>query len=460
MKHYLSSLILVIVSVFAIIGCSSDSDEKFKVIEKVITKEIKTPFSVDDYPQAKEYLEEEIKSCGKGVVLHECEGDVCVPEENNCAYAIKADYDFFTRFKTGYIPNKKKTGTGDYWVMPTAAEIAAVPEKWSIRDYGKAVDFHAAKQVNSDCWANATANVFSLLASAVDKVLTFMSVQAVIDCSGEGSASGGGYMTAKNMLVKYGIVTRDKYPYNGMDHKCKYSQAELAKGLDYKLKGAPWVGSSLMYSKGNKGRAVPTAAMIQAAMIRDQSPALVTVYAYDISGPGIYNNCSAINYGGNHMVGIEGFYKADGKDIAQVTNSWGPNHGVNGVSNIQWECGGAGRLNRGLGVEAATYQYDAKCAMPVPETGPDQVLIKLSPGAGVLLGKKAKEGEVCSWLPKEGLSNPESCETFASPSVSTEYHLTVKNSCGESTSMVQVDVYGKDMKKDKRTNTPFGIVTE
>lgn len=438
------SVMVIALCFVSVWSCSNQSYVETVVREKA------PQIDINMYQEVKQYLESEVEACGSGVIDS-------TKTDNKCSYHIEVNQEMVERFKTGYIP-KKHTGNGQYWVMPTEAEMKAVPEKWSIRDYGKAADFHAAKQLWNDCWANATANVFSLLASAMDKVLTFMSVQAVIDCSGEGSASSGGYMTAKNMLVKYGLVTRDKYPYNGKDNRCKYSKSELEKGLDYKLKGAPWVGSSFMYSKGNNTRAVPTAKMMQAAAIRDNSPLLVTVDAYDISGPGIYNNCSAINSGGNHMVGIEGWFTKDGKDIAQVTNSWGPNHGVDGVSNIQWECGGAGRLNRGLGVEAATYQYDAKCPMPVPETGPDQTIIKTTPGVGVLIGMEAKEKETCVWAPKEGLDNPNACKTFASPDITTEYHLTVSNECGESTAMVMVNVLGPKLEKSVIIKTPFGLI--
>ncbi|NBW98550.1 hypothetical protein EBR03_03160 [bacterium] len=51
-----------------------------------------------------------------------------------------------------------------------------------------------------------------------------------------------------------------------------------------------------------------------------------------------------------------------------------------------------------------------------------------------------EKGTKCSWFPKEGLEDPESCQTTARPEATTEYHLTASNECGTASSMTLVKV--------------------
>ncbi|MEQ1843143.1 MAG: C1 family peptidase, partial [Verrucomicrobiales bacterium] len=176
----------------------------------------------------------------------------------------------------------------------------------------------------------------------------------------------------------------------------------------------------------------------------------------DISGGGIYNSCSSINSGGNHMVTITGWETVNGKRIAQVWNSWGQNHGVKGVSRIQWECGD-GKLNRGLGLEARVIQYFMPCE--APQVSFEKSEYVATRGGGIKLGRAQKRGVTCHWSPSEGLSDPDSCETTATPEVTTEYHLEAKNSCGTSSAMTLVipdSVLGKQ--SASLILTPYGLV--
>lgn len=444
-------LILAFILLFTIIGCQSADD---KLIQDV------APKNIDEYPWAKEELIEAVKMCGEGVV----EGS---DKPSSCSYKIKVD-DLFLMHpnqKTGLLPMKKFTGEGIQWVKPTQADIAALPEKWDMREVFPEVNNVAInRQVCGDCWSQSTTKGFELMIAAHDKKIVPLSVQTQIStCQPDYGDCGGGYMTAADFLVKVGNPLETQDPYKGSNSSCKFSSAELAKGFENKIKAAPWIGSSLMHSKGNTLRAVNSAEDIYAMMVKYKSPALVTVYAYDISGNGIYNSCSAINAGGNHMVDIVGYEKVDGKWVAHVWNSWGKSHGLNGVSRIQHECG-AGKLNRGLGLEARVYDYAPLCPnQPDAFTGPDQTLIKYNPGSSVVIGKDSKQNQSCSWLPSEGILgylDAGHCHPVVSPNISTEYHVTAKTECGEATSMVLVKVLSEHMKEDKSTLTPFGIVGE
>lgn len=159
------------------------------------------------------------------------------------------------------------------------------------------------------------------------------------------------------------------------------------------------------------------------------------------------------------MVNIVGWGKESDIEFASVWNSWGKGHGLNGISRIKWECGGPGKLNRALGQEARVFEYKPTCPnQPDAFTGPSQTIIKLSPGVGVQLGKQAKKGQSCHWLPEEGLSDPNSCNPFASPDFTTEYHLTATTECGEASAMVTVNVLGPKFEKSDKVLTPFGIM--
>lgn len=441
---------LFLILILLISGCNQSADDK--LIENV------APKNIDDYPWAKEELIEAVKACGEGVV----EG---VDKPSSCTFKIKVD-DLFLMHpnqKTGLLPMKKFTGEGIQWVQATEADIKALPEKWDMRDlYPEVNQVAVNRQVCGDCWSQSTTKGFELMLAAHDKKIVPLSVQTQIStCKPDYGDCGGGYMTAADFLVKIGNPLESQDPYRGTNSSCKFSSEQLSKGFEHKIKAAPWVGNSLMYSRGNKARAVNSAEGIYALMHKYKSPALVTVYAYDISGDGIYNSCSAINYQGNHMVDIVGYEKVDGKYVAHVWNSWGKNHGKNGVSRIQHECG-EGKLNRGLGLEARVYDYASPCPnAPEAFTGPDQTLVKYTPNSSVVIGKDAKPGQSCSWAPVDGIVgylDQGHCHPVVSPNISTEYHVTAKTECGEASSMILVKVLSEHMKANDETLTPYGVV--
>jgi len=185
-----------------------------------------------------------------------------------------------------------------------------------------------------------------------------------------------------------------------------------------------------------------------------KGPLVVTVASYSMSGPGIYNSCSAINSGGNHMVAIVGWDLENGKRNAHVWNSWGKSHGENGVSRIQWECGN-GRLNRGLGVSARIVKYKPTC---IPPSAAQKYLNEIKKGESVQIGVELTPGVTCQWLPEEGLSDPSSCNPIAQPNQSVEYHLSATNQCGTASSMTLVQVETADKSGKQKILTPHGEV--
>lgn len=382
----------------------------------------------------REELTEAIGSCGEGVVSG-------VSGENRCAYQIKLDADFFVHpsQKTGLLQDPE-------WAYRDGVSFAdagddELPDAYDLRDYMKNGQPEIRQQQCGDCWAWAAHHGYEIVQAIHDGKVVDDSVQTVLSCSNKGSC-GGGYMSAVDFL-KGGLPLESGFPYkNGVTGTCKYSRAELDAGWEPKTIGTPYIGGSLQFSRSlmtaDGFRAKPTVKQMKAAMYKWKSPLVVTVAAYSMSGAGVYDSCSQINSGGNHMVTIVGWEKWNGKDVAHVWNSWGQGHGDKGVSRIVWECGD-GKLNRGLGVSAKVVQYKPACQPPVVSLGAAKQIILH--GSSVKLGSPA-DGQTCKWTPSIGLSDPNSCQTYASPETSTEYHLEARNDCGTSSAMKLVEVWG------------------
>lgn len=448
-------IIMNLVLLSLLVGCGTET-----YVEKIVKQQVPATLNLDSFPEAKEFLISEVEACGKGVI------DPEKKEINTCTHHIDVTQEMIERFKTGLKHDKDSETDGKQWIMPSAADIAATPEAWDIRDLNPAVSqVKINRQTCGSCWAESSQKLLDLQVAVNDGKVIDSSVQYLVSTCVPTGDCGGGYMTTPDHIIKNkyggsGLPFWVDDPYLGVNSSCKWSKEQMAKGWEYKLKSAPCVGNSLMHSRGaKKSTRGNTAEMIKALMYKYKSGALVTVSAFDVSGNGIVSSCS---FGGtNHMVVIPGWGKENGVEFASVWNSWGKGHGLNGISRIKWECGGAGNLNRRLGEEARVYVYEPQCKnQPEAITGPSQTIIKTSPGVGVQLGKKAKAGQTCKWLPVEGLSDSESCNPFASPDVTTEYHVVAKTECGEASAMVNVNVLGPKMEKSVKVNTPFGIITE
>jgi hypothetical protein len=229
---------------------------------------------------------------------------------------------------------------------------------------------------------------------------------------------------------------------------------------DYRMLQAPYVGSSLNYSRAikTKDRKGVQVGNIQAMMMKHKSSSVVTISAISQSG-GIIKSCSNINSGGNHMQNVVGWYYDNGDLIARVQNSWGTSHGQEGYTHIKWECGNE-RLNRGLGRSArvGVYMIPVSCkSLADAYTGPD---VKFQKEKGVTIGRTPKNAQSCSWLPTEGLSDPASCRPIANPTMTTEYHLTASTDCGEASAMVLVTpLDGQTKLSGNKIRTPHGVVT-
>lgn len=432
-----------------LVGCT-------KSLPPEVTKAVPTQYDINSpvFAHAKEELEEVVGLCGPGVVAG-------VAGENRCAYTVALDELFFRHpaDKTGFkFDHEWPYKEGVKWATSATREV--LPDAFDLRDLMKNGQPVIKNQKCGDCWAWSTHHGLEIVRAVFDQKVFDLSVQTVLSCSHQGSC-GGGTMGAVDFLL-HGLPLEEAFPYTGRDTRCKFSSSDISTGWDGKVVGTPNIGSSLRYSRGvPKGpdglfQAHPTAEDMMQAMFVNKSPLVVTVQAYSLSGKGIYDSCSAINSGGNHMVTIVGWDSEGGHKNAHVWNSWGQAHGDHGVSRIKWECGAPGKLNRGLGLEAKVVQYKPPCDPPVVHIAKAKYTILAGEGNFVRIGSKAPAGQSCSWQPTEGLSDPSSCVTDAAPKVSTEYHLTATNNCGSISAMTLVEVLGPQGPSSEII-TPMGV---
>ncbi len=395
-----------------------------------------------EFKHAKKEILQLLQSCGRGVFVdaQDKNGD---PFKNHCSYQVKLDELFFRPAweKTGLLHNPDEIyQDGVTFYEPSEMDL---PENFDLRDLMVNGQPEIRQQKCSDCWAWATHHGLEIARAVHDPLVLDLSSQSVLSCSNAGSCSGG-YMSAVDFL-KHGLPLESEFPYAASNKKCKYSSSEISSGWNGKVLATPYIGNSKNYFRRFQKRdgSFRTGAKVNdmmAAIYQWKSPLVVTVAAYSMSGPGVYDSCSAINSGGDHMVAIVGWETWNGKKVAHVWNSWGKGHGENGVSRIVWECGD-GRLNRGLGRSAKIVQYKAPCTSP-PDAG-QEYMQEIYAGQTVEIGTKQPPNTQCTWTPSEGLSDPHSCVTKASPKKSTEYSLTAQNDCGSSSSMALVYVWGK-----------------
>ena len=441
---------LLIMMTLLAIACEKSANHQGPSLPAGWRSVIPTGIEIEKYPHAQEELKEHLSHCGLGVVKRS-------DQPNRCQYQITIDSLFLKdpKEKTGFIYDSQWVyQNGIQWEAPSAAEVAAVPEKFDLEDHGEMI--RIVEQQCGDCWAQASrANLEQLLLTHNGERVPLSTQTLISSCCNTGTC-GGGYMTTPGWIVEHGLPTLDRDPYQGRNSSCKFNLQSVK--MDFKLIKAPYVGSSLNYSRAIRPeqRVGPKVAEIQALMERYKSSAVVTIQAISQSG-GIIDRCSSINAYGNHMQDIVGWYRSGNDVIARVQNSWGREHGQNGYTHIKWECG-VDQLNRGLGRSARVgiIKVPLSCKdLPDAFTGPDQVVSK---GNGVYLGRIPKKHQNCKWVPEQGLDDPTSCRPKANPTVATEYHLTATTDCGESTAMVLVTPKERSLNETQPLLTPFGVV--
>ena len=460
MRSIALTLFFVLIGVALFTACTKT--EKIEV-PKYIKEIVKEELDLEDYPYAVKEIKEHVDECGPGVV----EGN---DGENNCGHKISVSE--IIGMKTGLIHEEN-------WHLNPKIEFfeskkLTSPTQWNFLENGKAQAVKVDTQTCGSCWAEATVKAMELFIAGHKKEVLDLAQQTLVStCKGIGRHGDcqGGYMSAPDVLIKNlgdpifsgGVTFENRDPYLGKNSSCKFDPSELSAGFSHTVDAAPYVGSSLdhsrFYRNGPKERNDKIDA-IKAAMIEKQSPAVVWLNAVSqAKNSKPIMSCGKYS-GANHMQVVVGWYDYQNETIADVWNSWGTNHGSGGVfggegrTQIKWDCG-SGRLNRNLGGNARVLDGETCKNLASAQTGPNKTII---------LGNAAKIGNLksdqqCEWTPKAGLSDPFICNPFASPEVSTEYHLKANTECDEKTGMVLVTVLGpvRDKLKNKLL-TPHGMI--
>jgi C1A family cysteine protease len=187
------------------------------------------------------------------------------------------------------------------------------------------------RQVNSDCWAQGTTGVLEInVAIAESGLKDRQSVQHVIDCSGQGTARGGGYW-AYSLFKSFGSLDLEKYPYTGRDGRCRQS------GMTAHYHVAEWG------YVGNRNRGATTTEVKQAIMDHGAVGTTITANGSlsnfrNVTPGTVFNGCS--RGGTNHIEVIVGW--DDMKKAWLVRNSWGESHGESGYAWIPYGCSHVG----------------------------------------------------------------------------------------------------------------------
>ena len=431
---------------------------------------------INQYPDALDEFTQQIELCGTGVV----EGFI---GENRCTHTIKLDSNFLSpiKEKTGYIYDENwPFAEGVQFISATEQEMEDVPEAWDLKDVGPMTDIHSQKC--GDCWSTSSRKLLEQALATHGTLdpngnLFKLSEQTTLSscCTWCGSCSGG-YMSTPDFFSTsgpraygYGLPTRNLDPYLGVNSSCKFNATQL-KSFEHKLITAPYVGTSLAYSRyfKAKDRSGPKVRNTMALMKKYKSNALVTISAISSSG-GIVTSCSNINSGGNHMQNIVGWYKSNNTSIARIQNSWGTSHGQDGYLHLKWECG-EGKFNRGVGVSTrvGVYKLPENCnGLANAVAGGNRRFARETGRESVVLGQESSVPQTCTWLPQAGIIDvisADGCVIRVSPEVPTEYHVTAKEaSCGSATSsmalVIPTDTDGNPQ-GDGRILTPLGFTSK
>lgn len=342
-------------------------------------------------------------------------------------------YNEFWRFADHYRATYVHARTGYYSAMKFAADtIDLTPPS-----------FHVNRQPRGSCWAEGGRSAGEATYHYVTKTHTHVSTQRIIDCSGYGSAAGGGQISTGD-LVSHGLVRETDYPYTGYDQKCRRDIPSFHKAnRDFFLKSAD-------------GNSRPKL-----------SDLLQAHYAFgaseDCGSAGALGSGGYIgNNGGRTDHCWSGFgilLHPDGGYCRLGQNSWGPKWGGEtpkpGLHPGQFcaKFASDGSISSGIMAEIKFVDMGSPCPPPKVDAGPDKTIVLDFPGLSnfAVIGTEhdpvtreyewtVVTGDLTAEIvtAKEGFS-------IVRPNKTTRFRLTVKDKCATAHAEVTVTVWGKDV---------------
>ena len=204
-----------------------------------------------------------------------------------------------------------------------AAPPGQTPTKFDWSDSAD-VTLPARHQRNQDCWAHATTAVVesNYLARTRPQPLDF-SEQAVIDCSGSGTAASGGWW-AYGYVKSKGIPTESNYPYVGLDRDCltvplpRYFDLHWGYVADDGAYATTDAIKQAIVAHGPVGAAIAATYRLRAHKHTDQ----------------VFTEWPDYHGRINHVVTLIGW--DDAKQAWHVKNSWGVDWGRDGLGWVRY----------------------------------------------------------------------------------------------------------------------------
>lgn len=223
-----------------------------------------------------------------------------------------------------------------------------LPPAYDWRDYNGCTSIRHQGGCGS-CWAFAAIGSTESYLRIAHDVITDLSEQWLVSCTGAGSCDGGWHTSAFEYLRclgpgdpcgHSGAVMESVFPYQAYDASCACPYNHQYCINNWQYVGDQW--------------GIPSPAQLKQA-IYDHGPVAVTVYAngaFHGYGGGIFNACE--EHWVNHAVVLVGWDDTQGTDgVWIVRNSWGTGWGESGYMRIEYGCSE-------IGYAAAYVDYPAQ----------------------------------------------------------------------------------------------------
>jgi hypothetical protein len=301
-----------------------------------------------------------------------------------------------------------------------------LPKEFDLRDLGIVPPVRDQGGCGS-CWAfSKTASLESAHALMNGELLD-LSEQELVSCDKQSWGCRGGFLSDFRYQIEFGQGLEKDFPYKGRDLSCKKIPA-AAKGSGYFYAGKP--------------DKTPTEKDVMCALYNSKTVPWTVVSAegqWDVApagDDGVMQRCGSRDI--NHAVGLVGWKTIGGKVYFKVRNSWGNDWGSTaGRPGAEKGYTLAPHLCNLLNEEVAYIVTEKTCKPPQLENVASMVI---EPNEDTPLSVREVEFDTkYAWYvgkTKVG-TGPAIIINQDRPKT---YRVVAKNSCGQSESMIQVEV--------------------